>query len=233
MSDEKFEFIDKVLESVVLESVVPESVVLESVVPESVVPESVVPESVVPESIDSKMNLPDFEQIGKIINCLIDPKMNKNDTISNLLGGFLKSMLKNQPCSESEDSDTEKSSEDSDTEKSSSDSDTEKSSSDSETEKSSSDSETEKSSSGDESDYIEIYLIRENNKTFNYATSYTSAKNTLDTRFHNFLKVNTTPCLRIEKSEDRIKAYERQPNSLNPYDEQLLYEIEMFTIEKY
>jgi hypothetical protein len=52
-------------------------------------------------------------------------------------------------------------------------------------------------------------------------------------RFHRFLEKNSSNYMRIEKESERIVVYERQPNTLSPFDEQLLYHIEFFSVEKY
>ena len=78
-----------------------------------------------------------------------------------------------------------------------------------------------------------IFIIVENKKTFNYETSYADASRTMTARFHRFLEQNTTRYLRIDKNEEYITIYERHPNTFAPYEEQLIYHIEFFTVEKY
>ena len=85
----------------------------------------------------------------------------------------------------------------------------------------------------DEDDYPEIFIIVENKKTFNYDTSYAGASRTMTARFHNFLEQNSTRYLRIDKNEEYITIYERHPNTFAPYEENLIYHIEFFTVEKY
>jgi len=83
-----------------------------------------------------------------------------------------------------------------------------------------------------EEDEDDIYLICENKSNFHYAASYEDAKQAMLDKFHHFLE-NNTCFLRIDKSINKISVYERNPNSLSPFNEQLIYDIEFFVIEKF
>ena len=201
-------------------------------------------------------NLPDFEQLGKLINNVLNNK--QDNTVSNLFGGLFKLMLESQQLKnniesegvesegvenedvESEDVESEDvESEDVESEKDESEKDESENdeSEDDESEKDESEKdesekdESEKDESEDENSN-EIYLIIENKKYFNYATDFDSGKKTMNSKFHFFLEQNTNNCLNIQKDELKYTVYERNPNSLSPYNEKLVYEIEMFTITK-
>ena len=183
------------------------------------------------------------EQLGKFFSSILNPESEikeNNDIISNLLGGLLRNLIKNN-VNKNEDGDTDEEDEDAedeDNEEDESDSDKDASDkesdhSDKESEHSDKDSEHSDKESESDSDYSEMFIIFENKKTYNYATSYPGARRTMLARFHRFLEKNSSNYMRIEKESERIVVYERQPNTLSPYDEQLLYQIEFFSVEKY
>ena len=183
------------------------------------------------------------EQLGKFFSSILNPESEikeNNDIISNLLGGLLRNLIKNN-VNKNEDGDTDEEeddedaedaedAEDEDNEEDESDSDKDVESDHSDKESDHSDKESESES---DSDYSEMFIIFENKKTYNYATSYLGARRTMLARFHRFLEKNSSNYMRIEKESERIVVYERQPNTLSPYDEQLLYQIEFFSVEKY
>jgi hypothetical protein len=176
------------------------------------------------------------EQLGKFFSSILNPESEikeNNDIISNLLGGLLRNLIKNN-VNKNEDGDTDEEEDDEDPEdedEEEDESDSDKDASDKESEHS--DKESEHSDKESESDYSEMFIIFENKKTYNYATSYPGARRTMLARFHRFLEKNSSNYMRIEKESERIVVYERQPNTLSPYDEQLLYQIEFFSVEKY
>ena len=183
------------------------------------------------------------EQLGKFFSSILNPESEikeNNDIISNLLGGLLRNLIKNN-VNKNEDGDTDEEDEDAedeDNEEDESDSDKDASDkesdhSDKESEHSDKDSEHSDKESESDSDYSEMFIIFENKKTYNYATSYPGARRTMLARFHRFLEKNSSNYMRIEKESERIVVYERHPNTLSPYDEQLLYQIEFFSVEKY
>ena len=201
------------------------------------------------------------EQLGKFFTSILNPESEikeNNDIISNLLGGLLRNLIKNNVNKNEEEDDgdgddeEENSENDSESESESdkeescqsdedknSESDKEESDEDknSESDKEESDedknSDSESESECSDSDYTEMFIILENNKSYNYATSYPRARRTMLARFHLFLEKNSSNYMRIEKESERIVVYERQPNTLSPFDEQLLYHIEFFSVEKY
>ena len=192
-----------------------------------------------------QLNSENTEQLGKFFTSFLSQNCEikeNNDIISSLLGGILRNLIKNnvddQNKSENEHSDSEHS-ESEHSEDESEHSDHESEHSDHESEHSESEhSETSEKSKSDseesESDtYTEMFIILENKKSYNYATSYPRARRTMLARFHRFLEKNSSNYMRIEKESDRIVVYERQPNTLSPYDEQLFYQIEFFSVEKY
>ena len=77
-----------------------------------------------------------------------------------------------------------------------------------------------------------IYLIKETNKDVVYTTTYQKAKNVLLDRFHLFLKKNSNSFLRIDKEDDKISVYERNQNSLQPFQELMIFQCEFVRIEK-
>ena len=163
------------------------------------------------------------EQLGKFFSSILNPESEikeNNDIISNLLGGLLRNLIKNNVNKNEEDD------EDEDAEEDESDSDKDSDHSDKDSEHSDKESES-------DTDYSEMFIIFENKKTYNYATSYPGARRTMLARFHRFLEKNSSNYMRIEKESERIVVYERHPNTLSPYDEQLLYQIEFFSVEKY
>ena len=135
-------------------------------------------------------------------------KENKTDAINQLLGNIFQSMLKNN-------SDETKSNPSSDSE-------------------SNSDSESESSSESDSefADLDTIYLIKEMDKEVVFTTTYSNAKSSLLSRFHHFLETNSSTSLRIDKTDDKIVAYDRNPNSLQPFQETLVFHCEFLRIEK-
>ena len=184
------------------------------------------------------------EQLGKFFSSILNPESEikeNNDIISNLLGGLLRNLIKNN-VNKNEDGDTDEEDEDAededneeDEEEDDSDKDSDKDSDQSDKDSDHSDKESDHSDkeSESDSDYSEMFIIFENKKTYNYATSYPGARRTMLARFHRFLEKNSSNYMRIEKESERIVVYERQPNTLSPYDEQLLYQIEFFSVEKY
>lgn len=195
------------------------------------------------------------EQLGKFFSSILNPESEikeNNDIISNLLGGLLRNLIKNNVNKnddedgddedgdeEDEDEDEEENSEnesasESDKEESCQSDEDKNSDKDSEhSESEHSDKESDSESENSDSDYTEMFIILENNKSYNYATSYPRARRTMLARFHRFLEKNSSNYMRIEKESERIVVYERQPNTLSPFDEQLLYQIEFFSVEKY
>jgi hypothetical protein len=65
-----------------------------------------------------------------------------------------------------------------------------------------------------------------------FTTTYSNAKSSLLSRFHHFLETNSSTSLRIDKSDDKIVAYDRNPNSLQPFQETLVFHCEFLRIEK-
>lgn len=184
------------------------------------------------------------EQLGKFFSSILNPESEikeNNDIISNLLGGLLRNLIKNNVNKNEEEDDGDDEEENSENEsESESDSDKEEScqsdkdkNSESDKEESDEDKNSDSDSECSDSDYTEMFIILENNKSYNYATSYPRARRTMLARFHRFLENNSSNYMRIEKESERIVVYERQPNTLSPFDEQLLYQIEFFSVEKY
>lgn len=186
------------------------------------------------------------EQLGKFFSSILNPESEikeNNDIISNLLGGLLRNLIKNNvnKNEEEDDGDDEEENSENDSESESESNKEESCQSDedknSESDKEESDedknSDSESESECSDSDYTEMFIILENNKSYNYATSYPRARRTMLARFHRFLEKNSSNYMRIEKESERIVVYERQPNTLSPFDEQLLYHIEFFSVEKY
>jgi len=185
------------------------------------------------------------EELSKFFTSILsqDGEIKENNNIiSNLLGGILRNLIKNnldekeQSGSENEsDNESENDSENDDNENESDDNENE--SDDSENDENgieNDDKDKQSEAESDDSDnYTEMFIILENKKSYNYATSYPRARRTLLARFHRFLENNSSTYMRIEKESERIVVYERQPNTLSPYDEQLLYQIEFFSVEKY
>jgi hypothetical protein len=176
------------------------------------------------------------EQLGKFFSSILNPESEikeNNDIISNLLGGLLRNLIKNNVNkNEEEDQDEEENSEN-ESESDKEDSDKEDSDKEDSDKEESYQSDEDKDSENSDSDYTEMFIILENNKSYNYATSYPRARRTMLARFHRFLEKNSSNYMRIEKESERIVVYERQPNTLSPFDEQLLYQIEFFSVEKY
>ena len=163
------------------------------------------------------------EELSKFFTSILtqDGEIKENNNIiSNLLGGILRNLIKNN-LEEKEESGSENESENDNESESDNESDNENDDKQLETESDNSDN------------YTEMFIIFENKKTYNYATSYPGAKRAMLARFHRFLEKNSSNYMRIEKESERIVVYERQPNTLSPYDEQLLYQIEFFSVEKY
>jgi hypothetical protein len=171
------------------------------------------------------------EELSKFFTSILtqDGEIKENNNIiSNLLGGILRNLIKNN-LEEKEESGSENENDN----ESESESDNE-SESESETESDNENDDKQSDTESDNSDnYTEMFIIFENKKTYNYATSYPGARRAMLARFHRFLEKNSSNYMRIEKESERIVVYERQPNTLSPYDEQLLYQIEFFSVEKY
>jgi hypothetical protein len=167
---------------------------------------------------------------NKIFNSSEEIKENDN-IISLLLNGFLKNLMKNKASlsDEEEDEDEEDVDDEDDEDVDDEDEENDKVEEDEDEEDDVEDEDIEE----DEDDYPEIFIIVENKKTFNYDTSYAGASRTMTARFHNFLEQNSTRYLRIDKNEEYITIYERHPNTFAPYEENLIYHIEFFTVEKY
>jgi hypothetical protein len=175
------------------------------------------------------------EQLGKFFSSILNPESEikeNNDIISNLLGGLLRNLIKNN-VNKNEDGDTDEEEDDEDAEDEDNEEDESDSDKDVESDHSDKDSDHSDKESESDSDYSEMFIIFENKKTYNYATSYPGARRTMLARFHRFLEKNSSNYMRIEKESERIVVYERHPNTLSPYDEQLLYQIEFFSVEKY
>ena len=164
---------------------------------------------------------------NKIFNSSEEIKENDN-IISLLLNGFLKNLMKNKASLSDEEEDVD----DEDEDEEDVDDEDEDDEDDVEDEEEDEDEDVEDVDE-DEDDYPEIFIIVENKKTFNYDTSYAGASRTMTARFHNFLEQNSTRYLRIDKNEEYITIYERHPNTFAPYEENLIYHIEFFTVEKY
>jgi hypothetical protein len=75
-------------------------------------------------------------------------------------------------------------------------------------------------------------LIKETNKDVVYTTTYKKAKLILLDRFHLFLKNNSNSFLRIDKEDNKISIYERNQNSLQPFQEVMIFQCEFVRIEK-
>ena len=166
---------------------------------------------------------------NKIFNSSEEIKENDN-IISLLLNGFLKNLMKNKASLSDEEEDEEEEDED---EEDVDDEENDKDEEDEDEEDDDVEDVDEEDVDEDEDDYPEIFIIVENKKTFNYDTSYAGASRTMTARFHNFLEQNSTRYLRIDKNEEYITIYERHPNTFAPYEENLIYHIEFFTVEKY
>jgi hypothetical protein len=189
-----------------------------------------------------QLNSESTEQLGKFFTSFLSQNCEikeNNDIISSLLGGILRNLIKNnvddQNKSENEHSDSEHSEDESEhSEDESEHSEDEDEHSEDESEHSETSEKSKNDSEESESDtYTEMFIILENKKSYNYATSYPRARRTMLARFHRFLEKNSSNYMRIEKESERIVVYERQPNTLSPYDEQLFYQIEFFSVEKY
>jgi hypothetical protein len=190
----------------------------------------------------TESNKEQTEELSKFFTSILsqDGEIKENNNIiSNLLGGILRNLIKNnldekeQSGSENEsDNESENDSENDDNESENDDNESEND--DSENDENGNDKDKQSEAESDDSDnYTEMFIILENKKSYNYATSYPRARRTLLARFHRFLENNSSTYMRIEKESERIVVYERQPNTLSPYDEQLLYQIEFFSVEKY
>ena len=174
----------------------------------------------------TESNKEQTEELSKFFTSILsqDGEIKENNNIiSNLLGGILRNLIKNnldeKEQSGSENDDNENESDDNENDENGIEND---------------DKDKQSEAESDDSDnYTEMFIILENKKSYNYATSYPRARRTLLARFHRFLENNSSTYMRIEKESERIVVYERQPNTLSPYDEQLLYQIEFFSVEKY
>ena len=170
---------------------------------------------------------------NKIFNSSEEIKENDN-IISLLLNGFLKNLMKNKASLSDEEEDEDEEDEDEeDEDDEENENDKDEDDEDVEDDDVEDDEDVEDDVDEDVDDYPEIFIIVENKKTFNYDTSYAGASRTMTARFHNFLEQNSTRYLRIDKNEEYITIYERHPNTFAPYEENLIYHIEFFTVEKY
>jgi hypothetical protein len=155
-------------------------------------------------------NLNQFDFMSFLSN-ITNPKDtdSKKDVLNQMLGNIFQSILKNKVGNESK-SDSE----------------------DSEDSEESEESESESVCSSEYSDLDAIFLIKEIDKEAVFTTTYSNAKSSLLSRFHHFLETNSSTSLRIDKSDDKIVAYDRNPNSLQPFQETLVFHCEFLRIEK-
>ena len=78
-----------------------------------------------------------------------------------------------------------------------------------------------------------IYLIQRSDKKCKYVKTYTNAVKAMEKEVKFFLKNNLVSVFRMDKDENKIVLYERLPNSLNPFQETVLFEISIVRINKY
>ena len=178
----------------------------------------------------------EVNDFGNFVNNILHP--NPNDIISNLFGGLLKTLLQSvkpkEKVSESEEKDDDDDEEeDEEDEDEGEDEEEEEDDEDEEEEEKDEEENGEGEEETESEESQEIYLIFENKKRYFYATSYSNAQKTMSKLFQRFLYKNNTQFMRIDKDLEKIVVYNREPNSLQPFNEQLLYEIEFFTVEKY
>jgi hypothetical protein len=160
------------------------------------------------ETVENQ-NLNQFDFMSFLSNITNPEKDNdsKTDVLNQMLGNIFQSFLKNK-VGDVSDSDSEPEPE------------------------SESESESDSESSSDYSDLDAIFLIKEMDKEVVFTTTYSNAKSSLLSRFHHFLETNSSTSLRIDKSDDKIVAYDRNPNSLQPFQETLVFHCEFLRIEK-
>jgi hypothetical protein len=85
-------------------------------------------------------------------------------------------------------------------------------------------------SSDDEDD--SVYLLKLNESFFRYTTSYKKAKLAMLSEVHEFLTENIELFFRMEKDVDKITIFERQPNSLSPYQEKEVFRVSVLKVQK-
>jgi len=78
-----------------------------------------------------------------------------------------------------------------------------------------------------------IYLIQRSDKKCKYVKTYENAVKAMEKEVRFFLKNNLVSLFRMDKYENKIVIYERQPNSLNPFHETVMFEISIIRINKY
>ena len=144
------------------------------------------------------------------------------------LGSFIEKSMKDK---KDEDEDEEDEDEDEDEEDEDDEDDEDENDKEDEDEDEENDKEEDEDSSveGDDS----IYLLYLNNSLFRYTKTYTKARLSMLNEAHEFLTDNVELFFRMEKEENSITIYERNPNSLSPYQEKEVFKVNVVNILKY
>ena len=169
------------------------------------------------------------------------------DNPTEMLGNFFNTMMKGlNPKLKNKKQDEEDSENDGDEEEDSGE-DSEEDSEDSEdngdeeedSEDSEDDSEEDSEKDKEDSDVSEetlkqcVYVLSKNGNIFSYVDNNVKANQIMTLEVNTFLTKNQTMFFRMEKNGEETVIYERNPNSLNPHLENLIFDFKIKRVEKY
>jgi hypothetical protein len=78
-----------------------------------------------------------------------------------------------------------------------------------------------------------VYLLHRGDHKYRYTTTYEKAMKSISTELRHFMKKNILSFYRVEKDESKTVVFERYPNTLDPYDEKIVFQIYIIKVKKY
>ena len=198
----------------------------------------------------SNQNVNDLRQLTSFLSSILTPQqeINNNENImSTLLRGMMQQFLQGglqqdgkeedddeDNEDEDEDDDEEDNDEDDDEEDNDDEEDDEEDNDDEEDEDEDEDEDEEDEDDEDDDEVVDpnnIYVIKCDDKSF-YTDTLQRAKKCMVQKFSAFLHRNNSSFIRMEKDDLSISAFERQPNTLLPYQETKVFYISISKVEK-
>ena len=78
-----------------------------------------------------------------------------------------------------------------------------------------------------------VYLLHRGDHKYRYTTTREKAMKSITTELRHFMKKNILSFYRVEKDETKTVVFERYPNTLDPYDEKIVFQIYIIKVKKY
>ena len=234
---------DVVNSTSVVDSSTPNVSVVDSSTPNVSVVESSTPNS---SPLNGPSDQPNLQHLTFLLNSLLGGGVNKNndnvndngDIMSTLLRGMMQQFLQggmNLGNEEEDDADDENEEEEDDENEDDEEEDDEEDDEDEDEDEDEDDEEDEDEEEEDEDEDVvdpnNIYVIKCDDKLF-YTDTLKRAKKCMVQKFYIFLQRNKNSFIRMEKDELSITAFERQPNTLLPYQETQVFYISISKVEK-